>query len=170
MRNKKFLVLDPYPRPFHTQDESPLKQYYGARTIAIQGLLLFQLIAAISLQPYLLYRLKGNLKIFTLVEYITIFGITLAELLKMKYITYRYMEMSQTGEISQMTQGLFFINYRHVIEIIQRHCSYLRKCVLTLIITSFDKMILDPLRFKEYMELKNQMLRYSVFFILNECI
>ena len=76
------------------------------------------------------------------------------------------METSQTGEISQMSQGLFFINYRHVIEIIQRHCSYLRKCVLTLIITSFDKMISDPIRFKEYMELKNQMLRYSVFFIL----
>ena len=76
---------------------------------------------------------------------------------------YRYLEMDTS---SQITQGMFFFNYRHVIRIVQRHCSYLRKCVLTLIITSFDKMILDPLRFKEYMELKNQMLRYSVFFVL----
>ena len=56
------------------------------------------------------------------------------------------------------------MHQQHILDTIQRHCSYLRKCVLTLIAIDFNQLTSKPMLFNEFMAIKNQVVRYSLFF------
>ena len=120
-----------------------------------------QLVIGITLQPYLIYKLKGNLKIFTIVEYTSLLGRTVTEFCTFKFITASYLEL---GFHDIFIEGMDYVNYLRTVATVTKHCSYLRKCVLTLTVSDFNQLILNPIQFAEFMRLRNQIVRYSLFF------
>ena len=138
------------------QGESVVKQSMKFISIASYALLACQVINAITIQPYLVYKLRGNLKIVTFVEYISLFVITASHLYKVN-VTYHYIALELQTKIKH---GQYNRNLLHAIGTIQTHSSNIRKCMLTLITSDFRQLIVNPIRFKEYMRFKNQISRY----------
>ena len=138
------------------QEESVGKQSMKLISIVSYALLACQVINAITIQPYLVYKLRGNLKIVTFVEYISLFVITASQLYKVN-VTYHYIALELQMKIKH---GQYNRNLLHAIGTIQTHSSNIRKCMLTLITSDFRQLIFDPIRFKEYMRFKNQISRY----------
>ena len=123
-------------------------------------LLVIQLVIGMTIQPYLIYKLKDNLKIYTVVEYASLLGRTVTEFCILKFIFSSNLKL----EIQDIIiGGLDHLNLLQVAAITKRHCSYLRKCVLTLIVSDFDQLTSNPMQFVEFMRFRNQIVRYSFF-------
>ena len=67
-------------------------------------------------------------------------------------------------------KGFEYVNILHVTASIQRHCSYLRKCALTLIASDFNQLISHPIQFADFMRFRNQIVRYFYFFAFSICV
>ena len=139
------------------QDESLIKQHIKLISMATYLLLACQLINGITIQPYLVYKLRGNLKVVTFVEYISFFVITAAELYKGK-VFYDYLEIDLQTKIMK---GQYQRELLHAIATIQKHMSSIRKCMLTLITSDFRQLICHPICFKEYMLFRKQISRHA---------
>ena len=121
-------------------------------------LIVFQSVIGITIQPYLIYKLKGNLKIYTIVEYASLLGRSVTEFCTFKYIMSSNLELEIQDII---VGGLDYLTLLHVATITKRHFSYLRKCALTLIVSDFHQLTSKPIQFEEFMSFRNQVVRYS---------
>ena len=139
------------------QKESFAKQKISIVCITVYLLLGFQLINAITIQPYLFYKLRGNLKIVTFFEYISLFIITAAELFKVMNL-HEFLDLDFQ---MKMMYTYKMNNQDLAIRTIQKHSSNIRKCMLTLITSDFYQLISNPIGFQEYMLLRNQISRYA---------
>ena len=143
---------------YTTQDESLQKQDYARHIKIMQILLGLQIILGVTIQPYLLYKLKGNLKMFVVMEYLALFGISVIEICKVEYVLKDYFKSADSN---------IFILYRiEILSVVERHCIYARKGMLALIVLDFYQLVTNPLEFKEYSAMCNQVRRGFVMFTI----
>ena len=129
----------------------------------MQIILILQVIFGLTIQPYLLYKLKGNLKIFVLMEYFALFGISVVELCRVEFINkaYHAKKDDDYGEAS-----FAYLYKTTLINTIERHCVFTRKGTLALIVNDFHQLVSHPLEFKEYSAWKNQLRRGILMFLV----
>ena len=129
----------------------------------MQIILVLQVILGVTIQPYLLYKLKGNMKTFVFMEYLALFGISVIELCKFEHMFKSYGRRA-SGILSDLSFVNVFLYQLEILSIIERHCIYVRKGILTLIILDFYQLLSNPLEFKEYTSKCNQLKRSLVMF------
>ena len=94
-------------------------------------------------------------------EYTSLLGRSVIDICTLKFIISSNLELHIQDII---IEGLHHLTLLHVAAITKRHFSYLRKCMLTLIVSDFNQLTSKPIQFEEFMSFRNQIGRYSYFF------